>query len=181
MDSGTDFADPWIAAVFLGLTAVILLAAWLGGAPERLGVLLLGSTASTQVLVNSYIAMPLYGSVDPVSVLVDAAHLVGFFAIMMRADRKRIWPIVATSMALLSLGAHYGRLDPEVLGFTYAQMKSLPTVALPVIVLCGVIMHRLRVARGINDFGRIPLKKWAEYRAISRRAGLKKGTVESQK
>ncbi|WP_188770112.1 hypothetical protein [Novosphingobium endophyticum] len=132
-------------AFFLLLPLSLALAAWKGGVPERLGALVIVVMAVVQWIAILFDPSE-FVSVDPASLITDAVGAVGFGILAVQA--RRIWPIWAASLQLLSLSAHFARwADIGVPPFVYALMRGAPTFLVLIALLLGTILHMMRLKR----------------------------------
>ena len=80
-------------------------------------------------------------SVDLMAFCDDLLGFVGFSLIGI--FRKRVWPLWAASLQLLSVGAHFVRaLEIPVRPIVYAWMKAGPTWAVLVLLIIGSLVNR---------------------------------------
>ena len=124
---------------YLLALAAIGIAFTFGGKPERLaGVVVLSMTII--IVLSMLFGFRLYSSVDPVALFDDLVGLLGFSYIGISS--KRIWPLWAASLQLLSVGAHFVRaLEIPVRPIVYFWMKSGPTWAVLVLVIIGTLAN----------------------------------------
>jgi hypothetical protein len=151
-------------AFFLLLPLSLVLAAWKGGAPERFGALVIVLMAVVQRIAIQFDPSE-FVSVDPASLVTDAVGAIGFGILAVQA--RRVWPIWAASLQLLSLSAHFARwADIGVPPFVYALMRGTPTfVALAALAL-GTVLHMIRLRRHGTDPS---WQDWSRVRASSGR------------
>ncbi|SFG14396.1 hypothetical protein SAMN05518801_10871 [Novosphingobium sp. CF614] len=130
---------------FLVLTLSIVLSIWKGGAPERAGGFLIFGMCVWQV--GAVRVLPShFTSVDPISLSTDVTGTIGFGFLALQA--RRIWPIWATSLQILSLSAHFARwADIGIPPFVYAVMRGAPTFGAMIAMLAGTVLHLRRVRR----------------------------------
>lgn len=140
---------PEQTAFFLLLIVAVALAFWQGGAPERWGAAVVLAMALLQVGGESLLPSG-FTSVDPLSLMTDVVGAAGFGVLALQA--RRIWPLWATSLQLLSLSAHFARwADIDIPPIVYAVMRGTPTfLALSAIAL-GTVLHVLRKRRHGDD------------------------------
>lgn len=158
-----DFSHVPILAFFVGFALVLGLALHFGGAPERWGALTLLAMPVTQFALYSTVSSDVYGGIDWVSLTVDLIGFAGFTAIMLRAYRH--WPIWAWAMTVISSLAHFARINTDMLGFSYAQFKTVPTAAVILLVLYGTVAHQIRLRRDGEDMDWFP---FAEVTSVKR-------------
>ena len=122
---------------------------WKGGPPERRGVQVL--CAMLVVQLSAHVVLPSrFDGVDAVSLCVDLMGLLGFGWIALSA--MRYWPVWAAALQLLSVSAHFARwVDLGLAPLAYAFMRSGPTFLVILVLLAGVVRHRLRLARLGSD------------------------------
>lgn len=114
-----------------------------GGKPERAGAGVL--LAMLVINYAGHAVFPrVFQSVDPVGLAVDLVGFAGFSAIGVVS--RRIWPLWAASLQLLSIGAHFVRalslpVEPRV----YFWMKGGPTLLVMVILIAGTLAYRRRL------------------------------------
>jgi len=136
-------------AFFLLLVIALVLAFWRGGAPERCGAgvvlaMVLVQFGGESVLPSSF------RSVDPTSLMADAVGTAGFGVLALQA--RRIWPLWATSLQLLSLSAHFARwADIGIPPTVYAVMRGTPTFLALAAIAIGTILHLWRERRHGDD------------------------------
>ena len=132
-----------IAIASLILTLAAIAYAWLrGGRPERYAAALLVAMIALQAAGHAFAPL-IYKSVDPVGLAVDLVGLAGFS--WLGISSRRIWPLWAGSLQLLSIGAHFVRaLSIPVRPPVYYWMKSLPTVVVILLLILGTWSHQRR-------------------------------------
>jgi hypothetical protein len=131
------------------------LALWKGEMPERLGGLVILEMTVLQ-FVSTAFEPRTYFEVDLASVVVDLLGLSGFAAIAIHA--RRVWPLWAAALQLLSLMSHAVReTDRDAGALVYVAMKSGPTFMVLVALLMGTTVQILRRRRGQADS---PWKDW---------------------
>ena len=142
--------------VFLLLIIVtVLLTAWKGGAPERLGAAVLVAMFIMSK-ISTAIDQRAYTHVDPTALVQDVFAVVCFGVLAIHA--RRVWPIWATSLQLLSLISHFVReVDAGVEPLVYAMMKSGPTFFALTALLLGTLLRIHRSRMGQPD---VPWKDW---------------------
>jgi len=123
-------------------------ALWKGGAPERTGAAII-FVALTLEWVGRAFVPPDFNSIYPVAAIIDAIATASFGALSLYA--RRVWPIWATALQLLSLTSHFAEgIEPSHPGI-YITMKSGPTLAVLVVLLLGAIFHRRRLRQFGSD------------------------------
>lgn len=132
-------------AFLLALIPVPVFAVWKGGAPERWGAGVIVAMTLTQA-ASMWLHPSRYIAVDPGPLLTDLVGMAGFAVLALEA--RRVWPIWATSLQLLSLSAHFARwadiaIPPQV----YAVMRSAPTFGALVAIFIGTVLHLHRMRR----------------------------------
>src|SRR5438128_172841 len=142
----------------------LLFSCWLyamlrGGAPERIGasVLLIGS-ALTFIAVS---APPIrYGRVEIGIFLVDAAALVAFIAIALRAERH--WPLWVAGLQVVGTTAHAVKLvDPTIIRWAYAWVLAFWSYPMLLLIASGTWNHQRRLARfGADKSWSSSLDRW---------------------
>jgi len=132
-------------AFFLLLPLSLILATWKGGAPERYGALVIVAMAVIQRIAIVFVPSH-FVSVDPAALVTDFVGLTGFGILAVQA--RRIWPIWAASLQLLSVSAHFARwADIGVPPFVYALMRGSPTFVALAALLVGTVLHMVRLKR----------------------------------
>lgn len=135
--------------VFALLVFSISYSFWRGGEPERLGAAILLAMTLLQA-VSSALLPPRIDAVDPVAVIIDGFGVIAFGVIALYA--RRIWPVWATSLQILSLSSHFAKqLEPGTRGGIYMIMKGAPTLVVAVILLVGTVLHRRRMRTQVTD------------------------------
>jgi hypothetical protein len=132
-----------------------------GGAPERI--------AATIVLVGSLLTLAAvsnlagsYASVETGVFLVDAATLVAFLILALRAER--FWPIWLTALQLLGTTGHAIKLvDPDIIPRAYAFAAIFWSYLMLPLLALGTWRHQRRVALYGAD------KSWSTFSARSGR------------
>lgn len=100
--------------------------------------------------IGEFILPSHYQFVDPIAFLTDLVGTVGFGIIALHA--RRIWPLWATALQLLSLSAHFARwADLAIPRIVYALMRDGPTFIVMIVLLGGTILHIRRMHRGVTD------------------------------
>jgi hypothetical protein len=133
------FAVPTFILAF----AAIVSAWFYGGKPERAGAGIL--LAMLLLTYTGHAIFPrIFHTVDPVGLTVDLVGFVGFSAIGISS--RRVWPLWAASLQLLSSGAHFVRalsipVEPRV----YFWMKTSPTWLVMILLIAGTLAYRRRL------------------------------------
>ena len=132
-----------IAIASLLIMLVAMGYAWrCGGRPERTGAVILGIMLTVTALGHAFVPL-IYMTVDPIGLAVDLIGLVGFSWLGLVS--RRLWPLWAGSLQLLSTGAHFVRaLHIPVRAPVYYWMKSLPTVAVVLLLIFGTWAYTKR-------------------------------------
>lgn len=153
---------PQAFAYFLILVLSIALALWKGGAPERIGAVVFILMAIVQAVVMQVLPSR-FDRVDPDSLVTD---LIGFFGFgYLAIEARRIWPIWATSLQVLSLSAHFARwADVAIPPLVYAIMRGAPTFGAAIAILLGTILHLRRLGRHGSD------PSWQDWSQASARS-----------
>lgn len=156
--------NPLQIAFFLLLGLAVPLAIWKGGAPERSGAGIILFMWGLQ-LVGKLIVQPGFITVDYFPLVSD---LIGFLAFgYLALEARRIWPVWATSLQILSLGAHFARwADISVYPMVYAIMRGAPTFGAIVAILVGTFLHMRRLRRSGSDPS---WQTWCRFAAGSNR------------
>ena len=130
-----------IASLLIMLASIAY--AWrCGGRPERTGAMILGIMLGVTALGHAFVPL-IYMAVDPIGLTVDLIGLVGFSWLGLVS--RRLWPLWAGSLQLLSTGAHFVRaLNIPVRAPVYYWMKSLPTVAVVLLLIFGTWAYSRR-------------------------------------
>lgn len=132
-------------AYFLLLAASIGLGLWKGGAPERIGSLILLTMTIFQVMVMQVLPSR-FVAVDFGPFASDCIGAAGFAYLAIEA--RRIWPLWAAALQVLSLSAHFARwADIHIPPLVYAVMRSGPTFGVIMIILAGTALHLIRLRR----------------------------------
>lgn len=130
---------------FALMLASLGLASIKGGEPERYGAFVLLAMWAVQSLGVSVFPSR-FVAVDPVALLTDFIGALGFGAIALNA--RRIWPLCATALQVLSLSAHFARwADLAIPKLVYALMRGGPTFVVLSALLVGTLLHLRRLRR----------------------------------
>ncbi|WP_162528440.1 MULTISPECIES: hypothetical protein [Novosphingobium] len=139
----------FLPAFFLLLVVSPGLAAWKGGEPERWGGMVILAMWALQS-VGEFVLPSQYYAVDPVAFLTDVVGMLGFGIIALNA--RRVWPLWAAALQLLSLSAHFARwADLDIPAIVYALMRDGPTFVVMIALLIGTLCHMRRVRREGTD------------------------------
>jgi len=142
-------SEGWLAAFYATLVLSIVYALLRGSGPERLGAGVLIAMATMQFAARAVIP-PDFTTVYLVSLVVDAFGVVAFGTLAMYA--KRVWPLWATSLQILSLTAHFAQEAGDTANIgTYIVMKGAPTFLAIVVLFVGALMHQRRLQRHGSD------------------------------
>lgn len=131
---------------FLVIELAVIVYAWrFCGWPERAGAsILMGMVTATYV--GRLFVAPLYHTVDPVGLTVDLIGLFGFS--WLGIVSRRLWPLWAGSLQVLSTGAHFVRaLEIPVRPPVYYWMKGVPTLGVILLLIVGTWLHHRRQKR----------------------------------
>ena len=141
--------EAWLATFYATLVLSIGYALVRGSGPERLGAGVLIAMTVMQFTARAVIP-PDFTTVYLVSLIVDAFGVVAFGTLAIYA--KRVWPLWATSLQVLSLTAHFAQEvgDTSNIG-TYIVMKGAPTFLAILVLLAGAIAHRRRLRHHGTD------------------------------
>ena len=147
-------------ALFYGVLALVIILAFMrGGRPEKWGVAVILAMGAWQFSAYG-LSPPKFERVDLISVISDAIGFVGFGLIALNA--KRLWPIWASSLQLMSLAAHFARLaNLDVEPLVYSLLKSTPTGIAIIAIAFGTILHQRRKARSGFD------PCWQDWKALN--------------
>jgi hypothetical protein len=118
----------------------VVVALRFGDKLERYGafiILIMSSISYGRILLIP----PGYTNLDQIALAEDLFGFVAFSAIGIYF--KKVWPLWAAALQLLSVGAHFVRvLELPVRPIVYAWMKSGPTWAVLVILIFATILCR---------------------------------------
>ncbi|WP_156135421.1 hypothetical protein [Novosphingobium malaysiense] len=141
--------NPLQIAFFLLLALAVPVAVWKGGTPERFGAAAILFMWGLQS-VGDRILPSGWTSVDTFSFLSDVTGFLAFGYLALEA--RRIWPLWATSLQILSLSAHFARwADITIHPMVYAVMRGAPTFGALIAILLGVLFHLRRLRRDGSD------------------------------
>ncbi len=160
-----DFSNPGIALFYVVFFVGLPLAAWFGGAPERWGVAAFTGMLIVQALPYGTVVDPVFDSVDLVLLTSDTLAFAAFFTIALNA--RRLWPLFAASLQLISVLGHFARGVTDIIGFSYSLLNNVPTTLVLILVLVGAVMHQLRLRRRGEDQDWVPFKRYAEFRELA--------------
>ena len=141
---------------FIVLLASIATALLRGGQPEKWGARALIVMTIVQFVGVGVFGVR-FGQVDWFPFAVDLIGLASFTAIALFA--RRIWPLWASALQLVSLTAHFFRVvDIHLHPTVYWLMKSAPTFGVCLILLFATALHRRRLKASGRD------ASWTEWR-----------------
>lgn len=143
--------NPGLAFLLL-IIVTVLLTAWKGGAPERLGAAVLVAMV-VMSKISTAIDQRAYVQVDSTALVQDIFAVVCFGVLAIYS--RRVWPIWATSLQLLSFFSHLARaVQLDLPPLAYALMKTLPTFFATVVVMTGTLAHwkRMRENQFVSDW-----------------------------
>ncbi len=162
-----DFNEPTVVLFFSILALAAALSFWRGGAPEKSGAFFMVWMILIQSIAYGSVATRFW-EVDPVALLGDSILFVGFGAIALNA--KRIWPLFAAGLQLISLSAHFARqVEDDVIALAYATMKVVPTGLVLLLLVIGTLFHQHRLRKLGKDLSWADFELWRElWRAPSK-------------
>ena len=129
---------PTLTAAFLAVTFAL----WKGGWEERLGACVVVAMIAMKLLFTVFVPPSLH-SVDIVGLIPDIVGFLAFVSISLHC--KGLWPLWASSLQLLSLGAHLIRALEVAIGQqAYYLLKSVPTDLILVVLVIGTIQYQRR-------------------------------------
>jgi hypothetical protein len=126
-----------------------------GGAPERIGatIVLVGSLLTLAAVSSLAVS---YASVETGVLLVDAATLVAFLILALRAER--FWPIWLTALQLIGTTGHVIKLvEPDIIPRAYAFAAIFWSYLMLPLLALGTWRHQQRLARNGVD------KSWSTF------------------
>lgn len=129
-----------LALLAIGLSAVF------GGQAERRGAFIVACMIAIS-LIGEATSTRRFETVDVAALAQDIIAFLCFSYIGINS--KRIWPLWAAALQLLSVGAHGVRaLKIPVEPLVYAWMKSGPTWGVYILLIIGTLLHlrRTRIA-----------------------------------
>ncbi len=152
---------------FSMLALAAALSFWRGGAPEKSGAFFMVWMILIQSIAYGSVSTRFW-EVDPVALLGDSILFVGFGAIALNA--KRIWPLFAAGLQLISLSAHFARqVEDDVIALAYATMKVVPTALVLLLLIMGTLFHQRRLKKSGEDLAWADFELWRElWRAPSK-------------
>lgn len=126
-----------------------LYAMFRGGIPERIGITILAAGSILTVVAVSGPARR-FGSVEVGILVVDAAALLAFLLLALRAER--FWPLWVTSLQAIGTAAHIVKLvDPDVIRWAYAFALAFWSYPMLLIMVLGTWNHQRRLTRNGVD------------------------------
>lgn len=134
------------AIAFLVFELATIGAVWrFGGPTERAGAAIL--LAMVLLTYGGYAFLsPVFQNVDPLALAVDLVGLSGFC--WLGVTSRKLWPLWAASLQLLSTGAHVIRaLEIPVRAPVYYWMKGMPTLGVIVLLILVTWLHHGREGR----------------------------------
>ena len=140
-----------VTLAFLVIELAVIVYVWrFGGSSERAGGVILGSMVAVTYVGRAF-HPPLYESVDLLSLTVDLIGLVGFG--WLGISSRKLWPLWAASLQLLSTGAHLIRaFEMPVRPLVYYLMKVIPTLGVIVLLILATWLHYRRQKRSRRNF-----------------------------
>lgn len=146
---------------------VLLVLCWIyallkGGLPERIGasIVAIGSSL-TMVAISSRTAR--FGTVELGVVIVDAACLVAFLILALRAER--FWPLWLTALQFIGIAGHAIKAaEPDTIPKAYAFAMAFWSYPMLLLIAVGTWRHQKRLARNGVD------PSWSTFSARSGRA-----------
>lgn len=160
-----DFSHVEIALFYVVFFGGLPLAAWFGGAPERWGVAAFIAMLVVHALPYGLVVDPIFHSVDLVVLFSDITALAVFTAIALNA--RRIWPLFAASLQLISVLGHFARGVTDIIGLSYLLLNSVPTMMVLLLVLAGAAMHQYRLHLRGEDPDWVPFRRYGEFRELA--------------
>jgi hypothetical protein len=132
-----------VTLAFLVIELAVIIYAWrFGGSSEGAGAVILGSMVAVTYVGRAF-HPPLYERVDLLSLTVDLIGLVGFC--WLGISSRKLWPLWAASLQLLSTGAHLIRaFEMPVRPLVYYLMKVIPTLGVIVLLIVATWLHHRR-------------------------------------
>ena len=139
-----------LVVIFLISSLAAIAYSWhRGGQPEQIGAAIFAVMLAVDIAGHRF-APFIYKEIDPISVGVDLIGLIGFSWLGIVSGR--LWPLWAASLQLLSTGAHFVRaLAIPVRPPVYYWMKSVPTMAIILLLIVGTWAHRRRLRRSTSS------------------------------
>lgn len=135
------------------LFLVLLLGACLyatlrGGAPERIGavILILATLASALALEMS---AHRYRQTELATMWVDIAMTIAFLALALRA--QRYWPMWVSMVQLDLVAMHLVMFSPQTGSWSYWAVQALWSYPQPILLAVGTWRHRGRLSRYGDD------------------------------
>jgi hypothetical protein len=133
-----------------------------GGAPERIGVAILGigsllSSVAIERSVILYGLVHVYRSVEIGVLIVDAMVLIAFMLLALRADR--FWPLWIVACHILGTAGHFVKFaDPDIIPRAYAFIVAIWSYPMMALLLIGTWRHQRRLSRFGAD------RAWSRFR-----------------
>ena len=134
----------WHVNLFNGLLAVSIIYALLrGGAPERIGAVILFVGCAATALLYSAIDRRFH-ALEVGVLIIDIAAALAFLVLLLCSTR--FWPAWGCAVQVAAVVVHLLRLVPHTpFAFPYALVLALLGYPLPLILASGVRAHRLRL------------------------------------
>lgn len=135
--------------------ALLLIGCWIyalsqGGAPERIGalILLVGYALTVVVVSPPFIR---YRSVETGVLMVDLLCFASFVLLAMRAERY--WPLWIGALQLLTVAGHGAKfVASDMLGNTYAFLIVVWSYPMIFLLIIGTWRHQRRLRRfGVDE------------------------------
>lgn len=131
------------------LLASLIYAFWRGGAPERVtaGIFVAGAIGSA---LAASPAAARWTQVEMGVLAVDAAMLIAFLALMIKANR--LWPILLVGLQTIQVVGHLLRgVDPTLFPFLYWMTSASWSYAMVVLLVIATFLHSKRLRRRGHD------------------------------
>lgn len=119
-----------------------------GGAPERIGVLILLTGIAASVATPKA-SVWRHQHVEIGLLIVDVAMLLAIVLLARRA--QRYWPMWWGGLKLCAIIVHFMMLAPLLRPWSYAVASAAISFPAPLLIAIGAFRHRIRVKRYGND------------------------------
>ncbi|UYY57030.1 hypothetical protein [Sphingomonas sp. S2-65] len=140
---------PHVQIFLLLLLASLSYAFWRGGAPERTTAAIFIAGAVGSALAASPAAAR-WANVELGVLAVDAAMLIAFLALMIKANR--LWPILLMGLQTVQVAGHLLRmLDPKLFPFLYWVTSAFWSYAMVVLLVIATFLHSARLRHRGHD------------------------------